>query len=162
VQRATLLFVTLLIVFWCVVRLIGLEQSPPGSYVDEAAGATNIICFAQDNTNESGEQFLLFTRGLGGGFFTPAYLYIGNAWVRLFGVSIASFRSIAAFFCSDHLGRISAGTPARWKACRAVRGSGCVRFPMVFSVLTHCLGSTTHAVLSCVRSIFLSEIKPQV
>ncbi len=79
-------------------RFIALELSPPGFYLDEAAGATNITCISQTGADAAGVPFPLFSRGLGGGFVTPAYLYFGAVWAKVFGFSVGSFRSIAAFF----------------------------------------------------------------
>ena len=58
----------------------------------------NIICLGQTGADASGSQFPLFSKALGYGFSTPVYLYFGVAWTNLFGFSIQSFRSIAAFF----------------------------------------------------------------
>ena len=89
---------TSLVLVLIAARFMALETSPPGFYIDEAAGATNIICLAEDGHNEAGKTFWLFTKGVGSGFFTPVYLYFGALWVKTFGQSVYAFRAIAAFF----------------------------------------------------------------
>jgi hypothetical protein len=81
----------------CAARFMSLEASPPGFYIDEAAGAMNIICMATDGTSEAGLRHPLFFPEFSA-FFTAPYIYFGAIWVKIFGVSIASFRSIPALF----------------------------------------------------------------
>jgi 4-amino-4-deoxy-L-arabinose transferase-like glycosyltransferase len=88
----------LLILVGCLGRFVALGGNPPGFYRDEAASAMNVICISQSGADASGNQFPLFSEALGGGFSTPAYLYFGAVWARIFGTSIYSFRSMAAFF----------------------------------------------------------------
>ncbi len=79
-------------------RFVGLESSPPGFFMDEAAGAAQIICVRQSGANAFGTPWPSFSPVLGGGFLTPPYLYSAMAWTAIFGDSVAAFRSIAALF----------------------------------------------------------------
>jgi hypothetical protein len=81
-----------------VARFVALEQSPPGFWLDEYLGALHLVCLGQTGSSGTGDRWPLFTFGWGGGFYTPAYLYFGLVWVKLFGTSIACFRAIAGFF----------------------------------------------------------------
>ena len=89
-----------------VARFIALEQSPPGFYVDEAAGAANIMSMSRTATSADGTRWPLFANALAGGYTTPVYLYFGALWVKVFGTSVASFRAIAAFFSVLTIGGI--------------------------------------------------------
>ncbi len=83
----------------CGLRVWQLETVPPGFYIDEAGGATNVICIAEDGTSEAGIPHPLYFPDFDvGGLFTPTYVYFGAIWVKVFGTSIESFRAIAAFF----------------------------------------------------------------
>lgn len=87
-----------LIILLNIARFIGLEYSPPGFYMDEAAGATQVICIAQTGFDFYGVHFPLFAAGFPGfGLYTPTYLYGQVAWTSLFGNSIAAFRGFSAF-----------------------------------------------------------------
>jgi hypothetical protein len=85
-------------VFLLLCRFVALEHSPPGFWLDEYLGALHLICLAQTGSSGTGDHWPLFTFGWGGGFYTPAYLYFGLVWTKLFGTSIAAFRGIPAFF----------------------------------------------------------------
>ena len=78
-------------------RFVDITESPPGFYIDEAAISAQVICVRQAGQNLQGQKWPLFTEVLGGGYATPAYLYPAAVWTSLFGDSIASFRSFAAF-----------------------------------------------------------------
>ncbi|HYC90282.1 MAG TPA: glycosyltransferase family 39 protein [Thermoanaerobaculia bacterium] len=75
----------------CAARFVRLNDTPAGFYLDEAAGAATMLCIDEPR--------LFFEEFPGTGtFFTPAYVYSGAAWAKLFGSSIASFRSHVAFY----------------------------------------------------------------
>ena len=76
-------------------RFLFLEMSPPGFYIDEAAGATQALCLAQEGTDAGGVPHPLFFPSFGS-FHTPVYVYFAALWSEVFGSSIASFRAIAA------------------------------------------------------------------
>jgi 4-amino-4-deoxy-L-arabinose transferase-like glycosyltransferase len=103
-MRVKYKYVTILIiVFICLInlsRFLFLEVSPPGFYTDEAAGATQALCIAQSGYDFYGQFLPLFPRGFeGGGVFTPFYIYGEILWTKVFGPSIAAFRSFSAFIC---------------------------------------------------------------
>ncbi len=81
-------------------RFVALDSIPPGFFVDEAAAATNVLCFKQTGAGELGTPWPLFFTAYDrhfGGFFTAPYIYPLVAWTSVFGDSIASFRSFSAF-----------------------------------------------------------------
>jgi 4-amino-4-deoxy-L-arabinose transferase-like glycosyltransferase len=87
------------ILFLNCLRFIGLQYSPHGFFLDEAAGASQIMCIAQDGSDFFGKYLPLFAKGFAGqpGQFTPAYLYGQIAWTSIFGYSIAALRAFPAF-----------------------------------------------------------------
>ena len=87
----------LVIIVMNLIRLIGLEASPPGFYVDEAVGAGHVVCMHQTGADLWGNSFPLFSRAWGVGYTTPTYLYGEYLWTGLFGNSIQAFRSFIAF-----------------------------------------------------------------
>ncbi len=87
-----------IILIWSVLRFVNLEQSPPGFYVDEAAISAQVICIRQSGHDMHFKKLPIFSEVLGGGYATPVTLYGGALWTALFGDSIVSFRSFAAFF----------------------------------------------------------------
>ena len=93
-----------LIIFLNIFRFIGLENSPPGFYVDEAAGAVQAICIWEGGTDFYGNFLPLFSPGVSDAFYTPAYLYGAALWSGIFGNSIYAFRAFIAFIsCSTIL-----------------------------------------------------------
>lgn len=85
-------------------RFIGLEISPPGFYVDEAAGAVQAICIWEGGKDFYGSFLPLFSPGVSDAFYTPAYLYGAALWSGIFGNSIYVFRAFIAFIsCSTIL-----------------------------------------------------------
>jgi hypothetical protein len=85
-----------------VARFLYLERSPPGFFIDESAGASNIICLRQTGHDGYGVKLPLFAVAArnAGGYFTPVFLYSGVIWTTVFGDSIFSFRAFAAFVTS--------------------------------------------------------------
>lgn len=75
------------------VRFLGFGTSPPGFYVDEAAGAAQVLCISQTGADFFGRTLPLFSSGLGGGFYTAPFLYGELLWTSVFGHSIFAFRS---------------------------------------------------------------------
>ncbi len=85
------LLVALLPLLW----FLGLDRSPRGFYVDEAAGAAHVLCLAQDGCNYHGEFLPLYSQSLGGGLTTPVYLYTNWLWSRAMGTSPEAFRAFS-------------------------------------------------------------------
>jgi len=96
-----------------IIRFLGIEGSPPGFTIDEAASAVTIQCLAEEGTDAQGKIYPLFGHWDFGTPKPPTHLYFGLLWSKMFGYSIASFRSISAFvtlftimglfFLSQHL-----------------------------------------------------------
>lgn len=91
------LVIWLLIAALLVSRFVGLDASPPGFWVDEFYGALHQVCLQETGRSAYGEPWPLFVPDPGGGYYTPAFLYLGALWVKVFGPSTAAFRSLAAF-----------------------------------------------------------------
>lgn len=90
-----------LIIFLNFFRFIGLEISPPGFYADEAAGATQVLCIAEDGRDFYGNFLPLFPAGfVGAGVYTPTYIYGQVGWTSIFGNSVFVFRSFLALITS--------------------------------------------------------------
>lgn len=96
-ERFTSGAILMLITAMTLLRFVGLEKSPPGFYLDEAAISAQVTCLRQSGHDLYGDRWPLFTAVLGGGYATPPYLYGGLLWTSIFGDSIGSFRGFAAF-----------------------------------------------------------------
>jgi hypothetical protein len=89
------LFLTLILLV-NTLRFIGLDSAPPGFYVDESIGASQVICIQQTGSDLRSIQAPLFSRGLDTGYYTAPYLYGQVAWTSVFGHSRYAFRSFLA------------------------------------------------------------------
>jgi hypothetical protein len=78
-------------------RFLSLNSVPAGFYVDEAAGATQIICLSQMGIDLYGERYPIFSAGAADALYTPLYLYGQILWTSFAGFSPAGFRSYIAF-----------------------------------------------------------------
>ena len=87
---------SVVVVIACLARFVALEYSPPGFYVDEAMGATHILCLAEQGTGADGVSFPLFFRTAS--YSYPPFVHFSAGWVKVFGDSIYSLRAVAAFF----------------------------------------------------------------
>jgi len=83
---------------WCVMRFVGLESVPFGLSTDETLSGMHVECLAQTGKSADGQPWPLFATGLGGGLYSPTYLYTLFAWTRVFGISISSIRGLSAAF----------------------------------------------------------------
>lgn len=80
-----------------ILRLLFLETSPPGFYIDEAMGAANSLCYQQTWTDIFGK-FGLFSKIDYGGFQSGPFLISGAIWSKVFGTGVFGFRSLTACF----------------------------------------------------------------
>lgn len=96
-------------------RFVGLESSPPGFYVDEAAISAQVICARQSSENLAGERWPLFTQVLGEGYVTPVYLYSAVAWTAVFGDSVGGIRALAALYGALTVAGVFALALALWR-----------------------------------------------
>lgn len=94
------LLIVFLIVVFNALRWVGLNFSPPGFNVDEAAGAAQVLCIQQTGHDFFSHHFPFFAEGIGGGGYTGPYLYGEVLWTSIFGSSIGSFRSFLALLTS--------------------------------------------------------------
>lgn len=87
-----------LIVVLVVPRFVGLEQSPAGFYVDEAALAAHAICLSAHGHDAHGQPWPLLPPVLGGGYGTPGLLYPTAALAKVFEPSYGFLRLVPAAF----------------------------------------------------------------
>jgi 4-amino-4-deoxy-L-arabinose transferase-like glycosyltransferase len=80
-------------VFWCAARFWGLEHAPYGIWMDESRVALHTICLAETGAPAGDQDWPLFAPAFGGGHHPSILIYFELAWTKLFGSSIASFRS---------------------------------------------------------------------
>jgi hypothetical protein len=92
-----------------VVRLALLPHTPPGFYVDEAAGAAHAKAMLENGTNAHGGSWPLFSESLGGGYTTPVYLYPLTEWARIFGLSETSLRYFSQMMTLAAIGLLAVG-----------------------------------------------------
>jgi hypothetical protein len=85
-----------LIVALVVARFVGLEKSPPGFYVDEAALAAHAVCLSAHGYDASGQPWPLLAPVLNVGYGTPGLLYGTAALVRVFEPSVGLLRIVPA------------------------------------------------------------------
>src|ERR1044071_6303815 len=98
--RFLFLLVIVIVLVMADVRFIGLENVPPGFFVDEAAAAANVLCLRETGAGELGDRWPLFFAAYDrffGAFFTAPYIYPLTGWTLLFGESLAALRSFSAF-----------------------------------------------------------------
>ncbi|HXI14456.1 MAG TPA: hypothetical protein VNM92_17700 [Thermoanaerobaculia bacterium] len=106
-QQRTLI---LIVAIMSLLRFVALDETPAGFYVDEAAGAANILCMATEGVGEAGSRYPLFFPEFPGTgtFFTPTYVYSGALWTKLFGTSVATLRAHVAFYSVLAIGGVFA------------------------------------------------------
>ncbi len=90
-------------------RLALLPRTPPGFYVDEAAGAAHAKAMLESGTNAHGGSWPLFSESLGGGYTTPVYLYPLTEWARIFGLSETSLRCFSQVMTLGAIGLLALG-----------------------------------------------------
>ncbi len=81
---------------WLVVRFIGLEVAPHGFWMDEAWDAVQAMCLAENGHDADGRAWPLISHGMGGGSLPITWTAQMVIWTRIFGTSIAAFRSLSA------------------------------------------------------------------
>jgi hypothetical protein len=83
---------------WCVMRFVGLGAVPVGLCTDELLAGLHVECLAQTGKSADEKPWPLFANGLGGGLYTPVYLYSLLGWTRVFGSSPVALRGMTAAF----------------------------------------------------------------
>lgn len=77
-------------------RLVGLNDAPPGFHVDEMIAGANIVCLVETGADAQGATWPLnsvWTSPSGAVVFPASLLYPGVAWVTVVGDSVASLRA---------------------------------------------------------------------
>lgn len=69
-------------------RFVGLEQSPPGFFLDEAHHATVSVCLAEQGTDADGHFLPLFAEDLSGGECGAPFAYPQAVWSEIFGKGV--------------------------------------------------------------------------
>jgi hypothetical protein len=87
-----------LIVVLVAARFVGLEHSPPGFFVDEAALAAHATCLSAHGRDAHGQPWPLISPALGGGYATPGLMYSTAALDCVARPSIGVLRLIPAVF----------------------------------------------------------------
>lgn len=85
-------------VVWLLARFLGLSDSPPGFWIDEAWDAVHAMCLAQTGRDSVGNAWPLFSPAMGGGNLPITWTLFDVGWIRVFGTSRAAFRSASAFW----------------------------------------------------------------
>jgi len=83
---------------WVVARFYGLDRSPPGFFMDEAAPAVHAMCLAETGKDMDGKPWPLYSSAAGGGHHPLTLHAFAILWTGIFGTSRAAFRSVSAFF----------------------------------------------------------------
>jgi hypothetical protein len=81
-----------------VIRFVGLERAPHGFWLDETWDAVQVMCLAENGHDADGKFWPLISNGQGGGSLPITWTAQMVAWTRVFGTSIAGFRSLAALW----------------------------------------------------------------
>ena len=81
---------------WLVIRFVGLDVAPHGFWMDEAWDAVQVMCLAENGHDANGKVWPLISDGLGGGSLPLTWTAQMVGWTRIFGTSIAGFRSLSA------------------------------------------------------------------
>jgi len=97
-RRASAVALAVIGAVWLVIRFIGLQRAPNGFWMDEAWDAVQVMCLAESGRDADGQFWPLISRGLGGGSLPITWTAQMVAWTRVFGTSIAGFRSLAALW----------------------------------------------------------------
>lgn len=97
-QKTHIALISLVIALMVVARFIGLEDSPPGFYIDESAAASHILCLSETGKDATGKKFPFVYSAGTAGLNTFPYVYSGAVWVKVFGGSPYSLRAMSAFF----------------------------------------------------------------
>jgi hypothetical protein len=98
VQNAALAALFLVGWTWTVVRLCGLDVTPPGFFMDEATPAVHAMCLAETGKDLDGHAWPLYSHAAGGGHHPITLLLFEIGWMKIFGVSRAAFRAVSAFW----------------------------------------------------------------
>lgn len=79
-------------------RFVGIDRVPHGFQTDETLMGVALGCLAQDGSSPLAEtRYPVFAHNSFTTPTPPVYLYPGLVWVKLFGISQASLRSLTAF-----------------------------------------------------------------
>ena len=97
-RRASFAGLAVVAAVWLVVRFIGLGVAPHGFWMDEAWDAVQVMCLAENGHDANGKAWPLISDTLGGGSLPLTWTAQMVVWTRIFGTSIAAFRSLSALW----------------------------------------------------------------
>ncbi len=86
-----------ILLFICVIRLYGLNISPPGYYKDEAAMAVNGYCILKTGRDEFGIKWPVFFKSFDD-WKSPIYIYSQLPWLAIFGEDILATKFTSAIW----------------------------------------------------------------
>ena len=95
-RRASVASLVVVGAVWLVIRFVGLDVAPHGFWMDEAWDAVQVMCLAENGHDADGKAWPLISNGLGGGSLPLTWTTQMVGWTRIFGTSIAAFRSLSA------------------------------------------------------------------
>ncbi len=98
VRAVCLALLSIVAVTWLVARFVGLNDSPPAFWTDEAWDAAQALCLAETGRDVNGRGFQLFSKAMGGGSLPITWTLFDVLWIRVFGTSQGAFRAAAAFW----------------------------------------------------------------
>ena len=98
VRRASLATIGVVGAVWLVIRFIGLNTAPHGPWLDETWDAVQVMCLAENGHDADGQFWPLISNGQGGGSLPITWTAPMVAWTRVFGTSLAGFRSLSAIW----------------------------------------------------------------
>ncbi len=97
-NKLFLVAVVAMILIVNVLRFMHLESVPPGGQVDELSASVTLQCLASEGVDAHGRPYPLFGDLHYGSPLSPVHLYAGMGWVKLFGSSVSSLRSLAGVY----------------------------------------------------------------
>jgi hypothetical protein len=100
VRRASFAVIVIVGAVWLVVRFVGLNTAPHGPWLDETWDAVQAMCLAENGHDADGQFWPLISNSQGGGSLPITWTATMVAWTRVFGTSLAGFRSLSALWIS--------------------------------------------------------------
>ena len=95
-RRASVATIVAVGAVWLVIRFMGLSTAPHGPWLDETWDAVQVMCLAENGHDADGQFWPLISNGQGGGSLPITWTATMVAWTRVFGTSLAGFRSLSA------------------------------------------------------------------
>ncbi len=98
VRRASIAVIVIVGAVWLVARFVRLNTAPHGPWLDETWDMVQAMCLAESGHDADGQFWPLISNSLGGGSLPITWTASTVAWTRVFGTSLAGFRSLSALW----------------------------------------------------------------